>query len=159
MRRLLLSARLHCVLAKTMILSPNQQQILDELLPVARLATKNLCCNFPLQPRTHTLICAPSGSGKSHLMKRMGSMINVPVLLLNVRSWQPLGSREHTNTWVSILEFLTNNDNGIIVLDELDKLDSDESWIPYIRLEIHDLLDGVIPVGLDLSDSDDDDLW
>ena len=86
-------------------------------------------------------------------------MINVPVLLLNVRSWQPLGSREHTNTWVSILEFLTNNDNGIIVLDELDKLDSDESWIPYIRLEIHDLLDGVIPVGLDLSDSDDDDLW
>jgi len=142
-----------------MILSPNQQKILDELLPVAQLATQNPCRDLPLQPRTHTLICAPSGTGKSHLMKELGGMINAPVMLLNVSNWQPLGSREHTNTWTSILEFIKTNENGIIVLDELDKLDSNESWISYIRLEIHDLLDAVIPAALDIDTIDKDDLW
>jgi AAA+ superfamily predicted ATPase len=138
-----------------MILSPNQQKILDELLPVAHLATNNPCYNLPLQPRTHSLICAPSGMGKSYLMKQLGNKLNVPVLLLNVSSWQPLGSREHTNTWSTIVDFLKAHERGIIVLDELDKLDSDESWVAYVRLEIHDLLDGVIPPALDL-DTDDD---
>ena len=70
-----------------------------------------------------------------------------------------MGSKEHENTWRTILDFLNNNTRGIIVLDELDKLDSAESWISYIRLEIHDLLDGVIPAALDVDKKDDDDIW
>ena len=156
---IILSAGTIAPFFKLMILSPNQQTILDQLLPVAHLALHNPCAKFPLQPRTHTLICAPSGTGKSHLMKRLGVQLEVPVLLLNVSSWQPMGSREHENTWSTILDFLKNNARGIIVLDELDKLDSDESWISYIRLEIHDLLDGVIPAALDIDKKDEDDFW
>lgn len=145
----------------TMILSPNQQTILDQLLPVAHLATHNPCGDFPLKPRMHSLICAPSGSGKSHLMKLLGMQIDAPVLLLNVSSWQPLGSRAQTNTWDVIVKFIENNDRGIIVLDELDKLASNADWVAYIQLEIHDLLDGVIPSAIDTDNNflDSDSLW
>jgi hypothetical protein len=97
--------------------------------------------------------------GKSYLMKQLGKQIGAPVLLLNVSSWQPMGSREHTNTWTTIVSFLKKHDRGIIVLDELDKLDGDEAWVGYVRLEIHDLLDGVIPPALDLDPDGDDIDW
>ena len=45
------------------------------------------------------------------------------------------------------------------VLDELDKLDREADWIGYIRLEIHDLLDGVIPPALDIDPMGDDLDW
>lgn len=83
------------------------------------------------------------------------------MLLLNVSSWQPLGSKTQTNAWDVIVNFVENNERGIIVLDELDKLDSGADWLGYIQLEIHDLLDGVIPAALDTDDNflGEDSLW
>lgn len=141
-----------------MILSSQQRKLLDELLPVAKIALSPEVKNLPIRPRTHTLICAPSGAGKSHLMKELGSLLKVPVLLLNVSNWQPLGSRTENYTWTTITDFLEKNDNGIIVLDELDKLRDKNSWNGYVRLEIHDLMDGVIPSSV-ITDDDDADLW
>jgi hypothetical protein len=34
---------------------------------------------------------------------------------------------------------------GILVFDEIDKLQADSDWKSYIRLEVHDFLDSVIP--------------
>jgi len=145
------------------ILSPNQSQILESLLPVAEIALDNAKNNNgALKPRTHTLICAPSGTGKSHMMKELGGMLDAPVLLLNVSSWIPLGSRSETNKSLDrILRFVDENPKGIIVLDELDKIDGREDWLGFVRLEIHDILDGVFPEALEIPvESDEEaDLW
>lgn len=138
-----------------MILSSPQKQILEKLLPLAEIAAYQKFQTMELKPRTHTLICAPSGAGKRHLIKELGKVLGVPVLLLNVSSWQPMGSRCDTFTWSVIVDFLEKNDRGIIVLDELDKLAGTSDWHGYIRLEIHDLLDGVIPASV----MEDDELW
>ena len=79
------------------ILSPNQEQILETLLPVAQIATNNINHTGGLKPRMHTLICAPSGTGKSHLMKELGKAIKAPVLSINVSSWILTGCRGETN--------------------------------------------------------------
>ncbi|GAA5127312.1 hypothetical protein GCM10023212_31930 [Luteolibacter yonseiensis] len=39
---------------------------------------------------------------------------------------------------------------GVLVLDEIDKLQSPSEWTRNVRLEIHDLLDGVLPVATKL---------
>jgi len=142
-----------------MLLSPQQSKILNNLLPVARLAVSNACIQGDLHARTHTLICAPSGSGKSHLMRKLGELLNVPVLLLNVSTWQPQGSHGDNYTWGQIVLFLRRTYQGVIVLDELDKLEGNSDWLGFVRLEIHDLLDGVIPMSVEIknpsSDADD----
>ena len=96
-------------------------------------------------------------------MRELGCKLNVPILLLNVSTWQPQGSRGDSYTWNSIVEFLDENPKGIIVLDEIDKIDQGSDWQGYVRLEIHDLLDGIIPQCVDVPDSnstfDSDDLW
>ena len=147
------------------MLSQPQRRALRELAPIAKLALGNEFMNLPIKPRTHSLICSPSGTGKSHLMKELGNKLRVPVLLLNVSSWQPQGSRGDSYTWDRIVEFLDLHPKGIIVLDEIDKIDSSSDWAGYIRLEIHDLLDGVIPQCVDvptsnsISDLTESDLW
>lgn len=145
------------------MLSQPQRRALRELAPIARLALSNEFKNLPIKPRTHSLICSPSGTGKSHLMRELGCKLNVPILLLNVSTWQPQGSRGDSYTWNSIVEFLDENPKGIIVLDEIDKIDQGSDWQGYVRLEIHDLLDGIIPQCVDVPDSnstfDSDDLW
>ena len=145
------------------MLSQPQRRALRELAPIAKLALGNAFMNLPIKPRTHSLICSPSGTGKSHLMRELGSKLKVPVLLLNVSSWQPQGSRGDSYTWDRIVEFLDQHPKGIIVLDGIDKIDSGSDWAGYIRLEIHDLLDGVIPQCVDVPNPDlsfdADDLW
>jgi SpoVK/Ycf46/Vps4 family AAA+-type ATPase len=132
-------------------LSPNQQKLVDELIPIAELALDKSTADLPIRPRTHTLICAPSGAGKSHLMGELGGMLDVPVLHLNVSTWAPISSKANEYTWDTIVEFVKENPRGIIVLDEIDKIDSQKEWQGYIRLEIHDLLDGKIPKSVDIS--------
>ena len=140
-----------------MSLSPNQTKALNEILPIAHIALDPTTRNYPIKPRTHTLMCAPSGTGKSHLMSELGKLAEIPVLHINVSSWQVLGSRGENYTWDSIVEFLKENPKGVIVLEEIDKIDGDSHWQGHLRLELHDLLDGKIPASVDVSDSAD--LW
>jgi len=144
-----------------MISSPQQTKILEDLLPVASIALKGYSAHIDLRPRTHTLICAPSGAGKSHIMRELGNILKVRVLSLNVSTWQPIGSSSNNYTWNHIVDFLKENDRGIVVLDELDKLDGVSDWLNFVLLEIHDLLDGIIPMPVDVrkESGEDEDLW
>ena len=157
---------------KTPILSAGQEELLDKLLPIAEFALSGEKASLPMAPRTHTLLCAPSGTGKSHLMKHIAGILNVPLLHLNCSIWTPLNTKEDQYTWNSITSFIEANPKGIIVLDEIDKISSTTNdWLSFIRLEIHDLLDGVVPHAArvanynlvdydDYEDDDDqDDLW
>ncbi len=135
-----------------MILSPQQEHALTQLLPVARIATSGIRAGLPVLPRTHTLIIGPSGSGKSYLARALAHKLGLPVLIINVATWVITAARSEPWTLTTISEWLDRlpPGGGVLALDEIDKLQSDSDWMRYVRLEIHDLLDGVIPASAKL---------
>ena len=145
------------------ILSLQQQEVLRQLLPIARIATSGAVGNLPVRPRTHTLLVGPSGAGKSHIAREIGRMLGIPTLVINVSSWVVLSAKNEPWTFSEICSWLDGScsSGGILVLDECDKLTSegDSSWLGHIILEIHDLLDGIIPLAARLPNQPDTDGW
>lgn len=132
---------------KNLVLSPQQQTLLNQLLPVARIATSGCSQDLPVRLRTASLIIGPSGGGKSHLARSLGERLAIPILVINVSSWVVLSARNEPWTFSIICQWLASlQDGGILVLDEICALDRKSDWVTYIRLEVHDLLDGIIPL-------------
>jgi len=128
-----------------MILSPQQQRVVEQLLPVAQIATDGSREGMAIMPRCHSLIVAPSGVGKSHVARVISNILSVPSLVLNVGSWVLLSHKSETWTWTHIVDWLANLQfGGVLVLDEIDKCAGGSEWSNYLRLEIHSLLDSVI---------------
>ena len=135
-----------------MILSPQQQRVVEELLPVAKIATDGSREGMAIMPRCHSLIVAPSGVGKSYVARYMSSMLKLPILVLNVGSWVLLSHKSESWTWTHIVEWISSlSGGGILVLDEIDKCAGGSEWSNYLRLEIHSLLDAVIDTTIPLS--------
>ena len=145
------------------ILSPQQEEVLRQILPIAKIATSGTVSDLPVRPRTHTLVAGPSGSGKSHIAREIGRMLGIPTLVINVSSWVVLSAKNEPWTFSEICSWLDGScsSGGILVLDECDKLttEGDSSWLGHIILEIHDLLDGIIPLAARLPSQPDTDVW
>lgn len=143
------------------MLSRGQREVLASLRKTAGVAMdKGRYGSLPVKPRTHVLVCGPSGVGKSHLCRELGRELGVAVLVLNCSSWQLMGGRSGKYTWDEITGFLDGHGRGIIVLDEIDKISGGSDWQGHLRLEIHDLLDGVIPPTADIPfKCMENDLW
>lgn len=146
---------------KPTILSPQQQVVLNRLLPVAKVATNGCRDDLPIQPRTSTLIVGPSGNGKSYIAAELGKRLSIPVLRINVSSWVVLSARNEPWTFSSIVQWVDSlqGGGGILVLDEADKLQGTGDWVTCIRHEAHDLLDGVIPLAARMPTAPTDEPW
>lgn len=148
--------------SKPDLLSPQQAALLTRLLPVARIATSGCLHDLPVRLRTHSLLIAPSGSGKSHVARSLGGRLGgLPTLVINVSSWVVLSAKNEPWTYTVICQWLDSlqEKGGILVLDEICALDRRSDWITYIRLEVHDLLDGIIPIAARLPSPPTEDLW
>jgi hypothetical protein len=136
------------------ILSPQQQRVMEELMPIAQIATDGTRDGMALLPRCHSLILGPSGSGKTYLAKKIAEQLNLPCLTLNVATWILLSNKAEPTTWTSIVEWLgALRTGGVIILDECDKLSGMgagfvHEYTNFLRLEIHDLLDSSIPISV-----------
>ena len=90
-------------------------------------------------------------------------MLGISTLVINVSSWVVLSAKNEPWTYSEICSWLDANGSagGILVLDEIDKLTSngDTSWLNHIILEIHDLLDGIIPLAARLPSQPEYDVW
>jgi len=146
---------------KTTILSPQQQVVLNQLLPVAKVATNGCRDDLPIQPRTASLLAGPSGNGKSFIALELGRRLSLPVLRINVSSWVVLSARNEPWTFSSIVQWVNSlqGGSGILVLDEADKLQGTGEWVSCIRHEAHDLLDGVIPLATKMPTAPADEPW
>jgi len=145
-----------------MILSPQQQSVINELIPIAKIATSGIRSGMPFPPRTHSLIAGTSGGGKSFLASSIGTRIGLPTMVINVPSWVVLSARNEPWTLSIICEFIYKAPNGsVIVLDEVDKGSNGSSdWSTTIFCELLGLLDGVIPLSTKLPiDMDDMSSW
>lgn len=135
-------------------LSPGQDMVLKKLMPLARLATSSVCEKLPYTARTASLIVGPSGIGKSHIARVLAKELKLPLWEANVASWMVMGSRASTPTLESLATWVANRKSGIIFLDEIDKINGTTDWSNFIRLEIHDVLDGrisenaIVPEGI-----------
>ena len=125
------------------IFSPPQEMALKELNDAYVVSQRAQDLELSFSPRTNCLMVAPSGAGKTFLARSFAEQKGVPFMGINVSSWTLIGSRTEAEncTLVRVAAFIAGNPDGIIYLDELDKIDSDCSWNKHLQLEIHNLLD------------------
>ena len=60
------------------------------------------------------LILGGSGSGKSYLAEKLGSMLNIPVNHLDVLYWKPNWTKPKREDWQKIMDELCREESGII---------------------------------------------
>ena len=141
------------------MLFPHQQQVFKSLLQTARVCFGSSWQSLPIRPRFARFVSGPSGAGKTHVARAVAEEIGMPFFAVDASTWIPLGasSRGATFTWVEIGRWLRENPQGIIFLDELDKIGSSpEGWLNYVRVEIFSLLDRRLPAGLSLYETEDE---
>lgn len=135
----------------------HQKAALAEIVARARAYfsanTYALKC-LPIQPRWATILCAPTGSGKTALalMAAQAESVEASFLRVSIPGWMPCGAHQRgtRETIRVIAEHVGRNARTFLVLDEIDKLiaTTGDSWQSYIRGEIYELLDGRWPTGL-----------
>jgi hypothetical protein len=137
------------------ILFAHQKPVYDSLVDTASICFGSRWQSLPVRPRMARFVCGPSGSGKTHVARAVAEKLNVPFMSIDASSWMPTGAnnRGARCTWTVIGQWLLHHPQGILFLDELDKIGrAAESWLNYIRVEMFSLLDRRIPAGLALDD-------
>ena len=83
--------------------------------------------------------------------------MRLPILEVASVNWIPLGCTERAGipTWRQIARFCHDNRQGIIFIDEVDKLGEHSSWMNHLRVEIFFVLDRVLPTNLAWEVDDD----
>jgi hypothetical protein len=143
-----------------MILSAQQKEIIEELTPIARIATNGSRERFThiVLPRCSSLIAGPSGGGKTFVARQIAKTLGLPCLYINVSTWILMASRSEPWTWTTIAEWLETLDGGgVIILDEIEKLGGGKNgagseYSGFLRLEIFSLMDGSIPAAIKVND-------
>jgi SpoVK/Ycf46/Vps4 family AAA+-type ATPase len=148
----------------------HQKEALDEIIARAKAYYAGTWKNLPIRPRWHSLICGPTGVGKTALAVLAAEATGASLLRLSAPGYMPCGAHQRgTRESITVIaEYVARHDRTMLVLDEIDKLvdagvasgngasstGGGDSWRSYIRGEIYDLADGRWPSGLSLPDDE-----
>lgn len=146
------------------IIYPHQELARASLLETAKALFYSPWHHYAVKPRFARMMVGPSGVGKTHIVRSVARELGVPFFSIDATNWILLGAsaaNRHGDTWVHIRKFLQENEQGIIFIDELDKVGrADEffqnAWSQYLRVEIYGLLDLRFPSALSPSSDPDD---
>ncbi len=149
----------------------HQQEALNEITARARAYFAGNWRGLPIRPRWHSLICGPTGVGKTALAVLAAESVGASLLRIAAPGWMPAGAHQRgTRESITVIaEHLARYDRTLLVIDEMDKLmdggsaagaggsssGGSDSWRSYIRGEIYDLTDGRWPSGLKPPDDED----
>lgn len=143
----------------------HQKAALAEIVARARAyfsANTYALKSLPIQPRWATILCAPTGSGKTALayMAAQAEFVEASPLRISIPGWIPCGAHQRgvKETIRVIANHVGSNSRTLLVLDEIDKLNATggDPWQGYVKGEIYELLDRRWPTGLnDIEDNDD----
>lgn len=143
------------------MLFQHQQNAFDSLLATSKVFFTADWQQFPVRPRFSRFVVGPSGSGKTHIVRTVAEHLGLPLYTVDATNWMPLGSgdRAARSTWADIADFIGTNPEGIIFVDELDKLGHAQglgsAWMQYLRVEIFSLLDRRVPSHIALPEGSD----
>jgi SpoVK/Ycf46/Vps4 family AAA+-type ATPase len=142
----------------------HQKEALDEIIARAKAYYAGTWKNLPIRPRWHSLICGPTGVGKTALAVLAAEATGASLLRISAPGWMPAGAHQRgtRETITVIAEHLARHERTMLVIDEMDKLvdagvaagvggsstGGSDSWRSYIRGEVYDLVDGRWPSGL-----------
>ena len=96
------------------------------------------------ETRPIPLLVGPSGSGKSAVVRDFAQRKNLPMFSLTATTWIVWGAKNDDYTMKALATFVSNHSQGIIFVDELNKLRSnhlDNSWSMSVTTEVMTLLD------------------
>jgi SpoVK/Ycf46/Vps4 family AAA+-type ATPase len=142
----------------------HQKEALDEIIARAKAYYAGTWRKLPIRPRWHSLICGPTGVGKTALAVLATEATGASLLRLSAPGYMPCGAHQRgTRESITVIaEHVARHDRTMLVIDEIDKLvdtgvasgnggsstGGGDSWRSYIRGEIYDLADGRWPSGL-----------
>ena len=123
--------------------SQGQKAVYASLCEQADLFLNSDWAHLAIRPRMAPLVIGESGSGKSHLIREVARReFGLPCLRLTASNWMVSGARESTPTLLRVHQFVSENDQGVLHFDELDKFRLGQSdWSGYVVGELFDLLD------------------
>lgn len=93
-------------------------------------------------PRPIPLIVGPSGSGKTALVRYFAASQKLPMSDFNVGTWIVSGAKSEPSTLERIAAFVDEHEEGVLFIDEVDKLFGESDWTRYVQQEVFALLDG-----------------
>jgi SpoVK/Ycf46/Vps4 family AAA+-type ATPase len=147
-----------------------QKDALEEITARAKAYFAGQWKNLPIHPRWHTLICGPTGVGKTALAVLAAERVGASLLRISAPGWMPAGAHQRgtMESITVVAEHVARHERTMLVLDEMDKLvdggssagpgsssAGNDSWRSYIRGEIYDLADGRWPSGMRQPDDEE----
>ena len=145
----------------------HQKNALNEITARARAYFAGHWRSLPITPRWHSLVCGPTGVGKTALAAMAADAVGASLLRISAPCWMPSGAH-HRGSKESIgviSEHVYRNERTLLVIDEIDKLvdgssggtggSGNDAWRSYVRGEIYDLADGRWPAGMTTPDDED----
>jgi ATPase family protein associated with various cellular activities (AAA) len=102
----------------------------------------------PIVAGVHTrpipLVVAPTGVGKTALVKHFAASRDLPLIELDPGSWICSGAYTRPSTFETLGAWMEKHLLGVILLDEVDKFGCDSegsAWSRHVRQEVFSLLD------------------
>lgn len=128
------------------LLNTSQQLAVCIIREQARLRAGGNVSRGGVKIRTHVCLVGPSGSGKTHVVSEAAKRMQLPVFAINAQNWIVRGaSYKEGVTWEAIQKFVKKNPAGIILIDELNKLNmthaAQSAWVADVFSELLALLD------------------
>jgi SpoVK/Ycf46/Vps4 family AAA+-type ATPase len=122
-----------------------QRPVYDELREIAADFYDYDWSSLPIAPRTNVLVVGSTGGGKTFLCRRLAAELGLPLLDVEYANWvvTGAGTRGGMHTLRLIYTFVQRYARGIIALDEVDKIGTDQAsdWTRSVHLEVFALLD------------------
>ena len=104
-------------------LTPSQQRASEKLDFFFKLGLSNLDSIEGISPRPIPLIAGPSGCGKTFMVGQVAQQYGIPMFCINAQNWIVRGARNDAQvTMDQIKDFVSENDHGVIFIDEINKL-------------------------------------
>jgi hypothetical protein len=102
----------------------------------------------PMVAGVHTrpipLVVAPTGVGKTALVKHFAASHDLPLIELDPGSWICSGAYTRPSTFETLGAWMEKSSLGVILIDEVDKFGCDSegsAWSRHVRQEVFSLLD------------------